>query len=171
MKFIPLTQGKTALIDDEDFELVSEYKWYPLSTSAGLVYANGYLLRNGHRSVVLMHRLLMNAQPGQGIDHRNRNGLDNRRFNLRFATRSQNAINRISKRKASSRFKGVHWHKSNRKWVARVRYGKQEFHIGYFREEKAAALAYDAAVLKICPDYARLNFPQLSFLGIRKEGK
>lgn len=165
MKTIPLTQGKQAIIDDEDFDLVTQYNWYAHKTHGGNWYA-----RTGCRSrdSMMMHHLLC----GRGADHRNSNGLDNRRDNLRPATSAQNAQNRKPR---EGRYKGVTRAtvgKQNRPgyvspnpWKAHLLSNGRSLHLGYFRTPQGAARAYDRAALEHNREFARLNFPNPNMLG------
>lgn len=147
MKVIPLTQGKSAIVDDEDYELVSRYKWYA-NKSGNVWYAR---TMDGGKTI-LMHWLIMG---GKHIDHINGNGLDNRRENLRFATSSQQAMNRPSHRGSTSRYKGVSWDSARGKWLATI--GKPSVHLGYFKNEQDAARAYNEDAVKRFGEFARLN--------------
>jgi hypothetical protein len=103
----------------------------------------------------------MDAPADRLVDHRNNDGLDNRRDNLRLATRSQNMYNKLkTKSKTSSRFIGVSFDKSRRKWEARIYYQGRKIWLGRFDSEIDAALAYDEAARKYHGEFARLNFPQ-----------
>ena len=103
-----------------------------------------------------MHRLIMGAQPGQLIDHKNRKGLDNQRGNLRFCTRSQNQAN-AKKRAGSSRYKGVTWDKHWDKWRAMIGVRSKRFHLGYFDDEDDAGRAYNRAATEYFGEFARPN--------------
>ena len=135
------------IVDEEDFPLISAYKWYPhkfgnqfyASTSTG----------------ILMHRLIMNAKQGQLVDHKNRNGLDNRRENLRLCTQSQNLHNRPSIG-GTSKYKGVS--KVGNRWRSYIWKNYKRTHLGYFSSEEDAAKAYDKAAIKLIGDFAYLNF-------------
>ncbi|GAI88609.1 unnamed protein product, partial [marine sediment metagenome] len=112
---ILLTQGRIALIDDKDFLLISEYKWYA-NKIGDTYYAMTHIKKNGKRETLLMHRLILNVPEKMETDHINHNGLDNRRSNLRLATSQQNNFNRKNIDGSSSQYKGVYWNKSRRKW-------------------------------------------------------
>jgi hypothetical protein len=111
---------------------------------------------------VLLHRFILCAAPGTIIDHKNGNGLDCTRENLRFVTSSQNQHNsgrRVYTGKRSSRFKGVHWHAETKKWVAQIMAARKYHYLGLFADEEDAARAYDAAATELHGNFARLNFP------------
>src|SRR6185369_10082175 len=109
MKRIKLTQGKCALVDDEDFERVSQFKWVADKDKNNLWYASRHFpLGNGKRTTQKMHTFILNGL--KKVDHKNSDGLDNQKHNLRPATTSQNGANRRKQaRKTSSVFKGVWW--------------------------------------------------------------
>jgi hypothetical protein len=155
MKQIELSQGKVALIDDEDFERVSKFKWSALK-DCGTWYAVGYT-RGSHatRKAMKLHRFILNAPPGVMVDHRNRDGLDNRRENIRFATCSQNTANSLGW--SASGYKGVSWHKRHKKWIAHVMKDQRLIHLGYFDDKGEAAQAYNDAARQLFGEFARLN--------------
>jgi hypothetical protein len=107
-----------------------------------------------------MHRRILNAPDEFVIDHINYNGLDNRKANLRLATRTQNNrhTRRINKT-GSSKYKGVNWYTREKRWVAKITADGKTFPIGYFKDEIEAARAYDEAAKTYHGDFAALNFP------------
>lgn len=113
MKKIPLTKGHWAIVDDEDFPILSQHKWYAAEGQSGTK-----AVRN--RPVLYMHRFLMQAPKGMEVDHINGNTLDNRRANLRICTRSQNAMNTKVKSTSTTGIKGIGWHKGNKAWRIRI---------------------------------------------------
>ena len=145
MKEISLTQGKVALVDDGDFERLSQFRWCA-DKGSKTYYAASTFLVNGKSCKVRMHsEIIGKASKGIEIDHRDGNGLNNQKHNLRFATRRQNLqnIKNISK---VSRFPGVCWDKSNKNWVARIRINGGRKYLGRFASEAEAFNAYRFAV-------------------------
>jgi hypothetical protein len=151
---VPLTQGKIALVDDED-EWVTDWKWRAKSSSGDLFYA----ARNSPRpskKEIWMHREIMLPPPGLEIDHVNGNGLDNRRLNLRLATSSQNKWNaKKSSGNTASIYKGVSV--SRQGWRAQIRCNGGRYHLGVFKTAEEAAEVYNAAALELFGEYACLN--------------
>jgi hypothetical protein len=113
--------------------------------------------------IVTMHRELMNQPKGFLVDHRNTDTLDNRRSNLRLATCSQNQWNRQKIKNTTSRFVGVSFYKSRKKWVAYIDAAGKRISLGYFNSEIDAARAYDEAAKKYHGEFARLNFPRENY--------
>lgn len=159
---IPLTQGKYALIDEEDFDLVSRYKWSYSDTGNGKGYARANAVReNGMRCGLYMHRLLM-GNPTGVVDHINHDELDNRRCNLRVVTKSENIANRRgAQRGSSSRFLGVSFDSAKNRWIAQVMRQKTTVYFETFADEISAAKARDSAARAIYGDHASLNFPEI----------
>lgn len=156
MKTINLTQGRVALVDDEDFDRVNQFKWYA-SNHKHTWYAQRNRMINGKKSTQRLHSFIL---PGvKQIDHENRNGLDCQKHNLRPATFAQNHANSIKRKgKCSSKFKGVCWDKRGQQWLAYITVDKKFVHIGYFLQETDAALAYDKKAVDVFGKFARLNF-------------
>ena len=153
-KQIELTQGKVAIVDDEDFEWLNQWKWY--AVRRGTIWYAVRTKRLPKRRIIYMHRIIMEPPVDLQIDHQNMDGLDNRRCNLRICTRSQNLMN--SKKchlDHTSRFKGIYWNKRDKKWHARI--GHKGHHIGYFDDELEAAKAYNKIAFKLFGEFARLN--------------
>lgn len=155
---IPLTRGLVAIVDATDYPMLSQFNWAATKTTKYNVspYAHGSVCGHG----VAMHHLLA-GYPIHGfqVDHINGNGLDNRRSNLRLATPQQNRANCGKHAAASSRFKGVGWHKHSGRWQAGIKVNGKRRHLGHFLDETEAARAYDAKALELFGEFARLNFP------------
>jgi len=157
---IALTQGKFAIVDPADFERLSKYKWFAQQDQRTFYAVRRIRLkRDGRPKAVWMHREVTRAGDGEFCDHLNHKGLDNRKANLRLATRSQNAWNRrIPNVKSRSKYKGVSWYNREKRRNARILVnGKQKF-LGIFADEIVAAKAYDTAARKYHGQFAALNF-------------
>lgn len=147
---IRLTQGKVALIDVEDLPRVSKYSW-----CAAWMHYDWRAVGHVEGKTVTLHRFVMNAQPGQEVDHINGDGLDCRKSELRFATHSQNNQNAYRVKPGS--FKGVR--PSGKKWGARIKVDGKQYHLGVSDTPEGAARLYDAAAIKHFGEFAKLNFP------------
>lgn len=157
VKALPLTKGKVAIIDPEDYPLVSQYSWHAIYASHSwyAVRDNRDHNRTRGTSRVYLHKLLTGYAR---TDHHNGNGLDNRRYNLRDVTHAQNIDNSHSK-PGSSRFKGVTLLLSG-VWRARIVSGGTRHSLGCFASEDEAAEAYDEAARQAYGQYGRYNFPR-----------
>jgi hypothetical protein len=153
-KLIPLSQGKFAIVDPRDYDQLSQYKW-TAAKSPNTFYA----VRSVQGRQIRMHRLITSAPKGLVVDHINHNGLDNRKSNLRLCTRSENARNQRPQTNCSSKYKGVCWHKNQKRWLARVYSNGVTYHLGSFKSEIKAAKAYDKKAGELFGQYAHLNFP------------
>lgn len=155
-KQIPLNgksgQGKFAVVDDEDYERLSQYRWR--------LNGQGYAIRHkplgGHKyKTVAMQRDVIDCSLKNAIDHKDHNPLNNQKSNLRVATRSQNSANMKKTAKTKSGYKGVTFHKGT--WDARIGVNYKRIHIGCFHSPEEAAIAYNEASLKYYGEFAFLN--------------
>lgn len=168
-KTIPLTQGKFAIVDDEDFAALAAFRWYARRQRRGAGEC-WYAVRSvnlpsgpdGSRGQqkVGMHRQVLGAPRGLEVDHVNGDGLDNRRANLRIADGSQNQANRVRGRAHSSGFRGVTWHKQAGRWQAAIKVRGKNYHLGLYDTQEEAARAYDAAAVEHFGEFARPNFAE-----------
>ena len=160
MKEIILTQGKTALVDDEDFERVNMYKWCAHKKGRNIIhhYAVRNIVENGKHKTLGLHRFILNiTDENIKVDHKNRNTLDNRKENLRPCNTSENNSNRICMPKSTSKYLGVYFHKGTGKYMARIKKDKSTIYLGVFKDEKDAAIAYNKAAIKYHNQFANLN--------------
>jgi len=149
--FVPLTQGFQAIIDKDDVGLVSNHNWCVLQTKKSI-----YACRKANGTTVFLHRVILDAPSGHSVDHIDGDGLNNRRANLRLATRAENNRNRKIGSDNSSGLKGVSFHKHAKKWQAQIRIEGKQVHLGYFREPAEAHKAYSEASLKHHGDFGRV---------------
>lgn len=141
-----------ALVDEQDYNLVSSYRWTLRKTPH-----NSYATTKINGRVVSMHQLIMGKMLGLVIDHKNMDGIDNRHSNLRHATYQENNMNRQSHVK---QYKGVWWDKVKMRWRAQIRKDGKKYLLGTFNDPKEAALAYDRKAIELFGSFARLNFPK-----------
>lgn len=147
---IPLSRGLTAIVDAADFHSLGCHKWS--SSGSSRMYA----ARRCDGKTVYMHRLLVGALADEEVDHINGNPLDNRRSNLRVASRAQNMANSIG-RCGSSKYKGVCRKKQTGRWSAQIGQEGRGTHLGYFDKEEDAAAAYDQAAVSTYGEFAKTN--------------
>ena len=160
MKKIPLTQGKFALIDDKDFELVGQHNWHAVKDRKTFYACTKIREDNGKQATLRMHRLILDSSGGLDIDHRDSNGLNNRRSNLRACTHQENSRNQRPKR-GSSKYKGVSWNKQRNKWQTHITINGKVRYLGRSVDEVEAAKAYDEAASELFGEFAYLNFKEI----------
>jgi hypothetical protein len=146
---VPLAGGKYAIVDACDVERVSNYSWSAAAHGGAVAYAGG---GRANAKLIYMHRMITDAPEGSLVDHRNRNTLDNRRANLRLATRTQNAANMDR----GSRWKGIR--KCRERWAAQITLKGENRYLGTFDSPEEAAKAYDTAARELFGEFALLNF-------------
>jgi hypothetical protein len=150
MKEIKLTQNKVALIDDEDYEYLNQFKWY-----ANKVRNTFYAKRGRNKTAQQMHRIIMNPPTNMQIDHKDHNGLNNQKFNLRLCTNSQNRMNSIPYGK--SKYLGVSIFRGKIP-RAQIKVNNKIIYLGQFKTEEAAAREYDEMAKIYHKEFANLNF-------------
>lgn len=150
MRQIKLTKGYYSIVDDEDYDFLSQWKWHSVN--------KGYARRYGlNKELIFIHNVLTNCPKHKRVDHINGNPCDNRKENLRIVTCSQNSMNKKGRKTGSSKFKGVCFAKKRNKWQASIRVKNKEKFLGYFKTEIEAAKAYDIAALEHYKQYAKIN--------------
>lgn len=158
-KEIPLTKGMFALVDDDDFSRVNEYKWCA-HQDGGRWYSFRYFSKDGQRTFMSLHRFIIGTPVGMETDHINGNGLDNRKCNVRICTRNQNQANKSKSWGKHSKYKGVSYAKnrqSPKRWFAQIVSNNKHYHCGYYLTEIEAAKAYNENAIKFFGEFARLN--------------
>jgi hypothetical protein len=144
-------------VDDEDFDRLSRHSWC-IHRGGGYrqrIYVQANIKIEGQWKRVLMHRFIMGLTAGQKCDHRDNNGLNNQKSNLRVATDGQNQHNQTVRK---GRFKGVSWHRKAKKWVVQIAVNGQRLYLGLFEDEVEAARAYDLKAKELHGDFAKTNF-------------
>lgn len=158
-RLIPLTQGLFALVDSDDHPRLMRYRWQAVRSGKGWYASRGVYDRSAKRSYPLsMHRALLDSPSGVEVDHKNRDGLDNRRSNLRLATRSQNTANSPHRANGMSGYRGVTFQRPYRRWAASIESQGCRIHLGNYATAEEAALAYDKGAREVFGEFAYQNF-------------
>jgi hypothetical protein len=157
MKTIELTKGQVALVDDEDYETLNQYKWYVIRNHSGHFYAARSVTAGDKEHCLYMHDAIMNPPAGFEVDHVHREDtLDNRRSNLRNATHAQNCANRGTSSRNTSGFTGVSRNKKG--YQAQICANGERHHLGTFPTAIEAAHVRDAKAIELHSEFASLNF-------------
>jgi hypothetical protein len=158
---IYLGENEYTVVEATDYYAFGKYKWIFFGAGKNSYAVREVKIEPKETKRVYLHREIMKPPKRKLVDHRNGDGLDNRRANLRLATYSQNIINRPkTKSKTSSRYRGVSFNKSCGKWGVIIHWRHKGKWLGWFENEIDAAKAYDKAARKYHKDFARLNFPE-----------
>ena len=152
-KKIPITRGEVAIVDDENFKELSQYKWYLMDGFAGRT-----VKENDKQTTIYMHRVVLDAPKGLSVCHLNGNKLDNRRENLCLVKDSIRTDKKKKNASHSSQYRGVYWTKDKKIWTAEIEVNKKHLRLGYFEDEKEAAIAYDKAAYEYYGPLAQTNF-------------
>lgn len=157
VKAIPVGKCRLSIIDQDDYDRISKSSWF-VKKGRYTCYAG---TRDCHKKTTSLHREVLNLKQGDPIiDHRNGNGLDNRKCNLRISTYEANNFNSRIRSDNISGYRGVSWHKGRKKWCAQISVNKKVIHGGYYSNPQAAAMAYDKLAIINRGEYAKLNFPK-----------
>ena len=166
MKEIVLTQGKVALVDDDDFEWLNKYNWHAAEGERDRTfYARKYIKENGKVKMLLLHRFIMGLSDSKAkVDHIDKNGLNNQRSNLRICTQQENSFNKRPCENKTSKYLGVYLRQVTKRgrlytyWRAEIKKDNKSIRLGYFKTEESAALAYDAKARELFGEFANPNF-------------
>ena len=155
-KEIQLTRGRITLVDDADFEWLNQWRW---------CYHDGYAQRHSARAggeghMIFMHREIIQPLKGMKTDHRDRDKLNNQRSNLRVCSTSENHMNKGKQKNNTSGYKGVSWHRQDKKWRAYINVNRKQFHLGNFSAAKDAARAYDEASIRYHGEFGLQNLTE-----------
>jgi hypothetical protein len=145
---IDLGEGEWTILDAIDYYRFGNFKWYLSGNKTNLYALRSVKTGQMQTKIVSLHREIMNPPDGLIVDHRNNNGLDNRRANLKIRTQSENMQNRKKKKNASSQFVGVYLEKRTGRWAARIQQHRKQIWLGCFDNEIDAAKTYDKAAKK-----------------------
>ncbi len=161
MKLIPLSKtskknrGKYfAQVDDEDYEYLMQWNWY-VHIFKETCYAGRTCRNSGSPKTIKLHRVIMNTPEDMMVDHRDKNGLNCTKENLRNCNRSENAANRMSV--GNSKYLGVHFHKTKKKYESYICKNNKHYYIGTFDNEQEAAIAYNVKAIEYHREFAKLN--------------
>jgi hypothetical protein len=155
-RIIALTQRQEVLVDAGDYEWLTQWHWHAWwNTHAKRFYAaRNELLPDGKKTTIYMHREITNAPKGLHVDHEDHDSLNNRRYNLRLATCSQNSCNRGVPENNTSGFKGVNWSVRDKAWRAHIKINKKNRALGTFLTAEAAHEAYKKAAVELHGEFA-----------------
>jgi hypothetical protein len=148
--------GEVILVDEQDYDELIKYSWH-IKANTNTSYAVRNKTINGKRTKVYMHRSILQAKDGQVVDHRNGDGLDNRRTNIRLCTREQNNRSVSKRRTNTSGYKGVTWHGQRKKWQAYIKFNGIKKSLGLYINKHVAAQAYNVAAKNYHGEFAILN--------------
>jgi len=155
VKSISLSRGEVALVDDDDFDILSKHKW--TYSGNGYAYRMEYSNNCKTRRHILMHREIMDTPSGMDTDHINKNTLDNRRCNLRVCTTQQNTTCKVKQKNNTSGYRGVYWDKQHGCWRAAIQYYRKNHFLGLFKDKIDCAKAYDKAAGLYFKEFAVKN--------------
>lgn len=156
---IPLTQGQVTIVDAADYKWLNQWKWCALKRPYTFYAIRTIRKPNGKRILILMHRLILGTPEGMDSDHRNGDGLDNRRTNLRICTHQQNCRNRKLVKNNTSGHKGVRWHVQNKKWEAQIAIDGKQVYLGIYDNIDDAIASRQAKEKEVFGEFARLTTP------------
>lgn len=155
MKEITLTKGFKAIVDDNDFNTLNAFKW-KVQVSKHSCYANRVDYSSGKPKIIYMHRFIKGVDDKNlVVDHKDHNGLNNTRENLRICSKSENAMNRNPLQGSTSKYLGVCRYKG--RWRAGLKHDYKQYHLGDYDDERQAALAYNKKAIDLHGEFANIN--------------
>lgn len=154
--YVTLTKGYTAVVDAVDVPLISSGNWHAVEIDRNVYAMRNVIDKEGRRTGLLMHRVLLDAPKGMEVDHADCDGLNNRRSNIRLATHEENARNNRLQRNNRSGHKGVHWSKKMCKWVAAIQVNRKVKHLGFHDDIEEAKRAYALASAQYHGEFGRV---------------
>jgi hypothetical protein len=153
IKKIPLTQGQHAIIDVEDYNKIAPYNWYAAKQGNYFYAVTNQKQEDGKYKQARMHRIILNPPLDKVVDHKNRNGLDNRKVNLRTCTVAENSRNRKLHSGNTTGHRGIYWNSRLNKWIAQIRKMDKLHHLGVFSQKKDAIKARVKAEERLFKDF------------------
>ena len=153
MKTIELTKGKYVLVDDEDYDYLNQWDWYAYPHGRTFYAVREIIAKTGIKSKLRMHRVIVNAKNGEICDHRDGNGLNNQRANLRKCSHQQNTWNSRTRINNTSGQRGVRWDKDKMKWRSVIGYKNKKIHLGYFDSQQQASDIYNRRARDLFGEY------------------
>lgn len=158
MKEIQLTRGMVAMVDDEDFKQLNQFKWKANPGHSTFYASRNIYVSKGKWRTEIMHRVIMGVTDSKKmIDHRDHNGLNNQKSNLRVCTNKQNIYNTKSRKNSTSKYLGVSWKPSIKRWHVMIQKDGKFKYLGVYKDEKLAALAYNKEAEILFGEFANLN--------------
>jgi len=156
-KEIILTQGKVAIVDNEDYDYLNQFKWYASNKNGKFYVQKKITVSKNKTTCISMHRFIMKPNKGMVIDHLDGNPLNNKKNNLRICTHAENMRNSKIRINNKSGYKGVSYQENSNNYRASIRFNNIKINIGDFIDPIDAARAYNAAALKYHGEFAHLN--------------
>ena len=156
-KEIILTQGKVAIVDDEDYDYLNQFKWCANKMKGKFYVVGNILLPTNKKTRTSMHRFIMKPEKCMVIDHLDGNPLNNQKNNLRICTHAENMRNSKININNKSGYKGVSYQKDRNNYRASIKFNNKKINIGDFIDPIDAARAYNAAALKYHGEFAHIN--------------
>lgn len=156
---IKLTHGQFAVVDEDNFESINAHRWSARWNRGTCSYyaARSSPRKNGKQHTIFMHHAVLMATPGEYVDHKNHDTLDNRRQNLRLCKQNQNCSNRRRRSDNTSGLKGTTWRKDRNIWQAQIMANGKQNHLGYYTSREDAGRAYDVAAIRLHGEFALTN--------------